>query len=246
MAETLFISDLHLDAGRPEGIAAALHLLEGRARSAHALYILGDLWEYWVGDDDPAEPLAPVIDALLGLRNAGVPTFFVHGNRDFLIGPRFAERSGVELLPDPCVIELAGTPTVLSHGDHMCTDDVDHMAFRSMVLDPAWQERMLQQPLAARHGMAQAMRAQSVEATAHKGETIMDVNAEAVRACLKEHQARRLIHGHTHRPGIHYLQDPQAPTTDPLQRVVLGDWYARGNLLSVTDRTLRLEFFPLN
>ncbi len=242
MAETLFIADLHLDPGRPAATDACLRLLRGRARRSAALYILGDLFEYWIGDDQPLDGLTPVGEALAELAGAGVPVFFQHGNRDFLLGADFAARTGLTLLPEEQVVDLYGRPTLLLHGDSLCTDDHAYQALRRQLRDPVWQREFLALPLAERIRRALALREQSMAATGQKDEAIMDVNAEAVAAALRRHGVRRLIHGHTHRPAHHRFP----LDGHPAERIVLGDWYRQGSLLAVTETGARLETLPFS
>lgn len=238
---TLFVSDLHLDPARPAATEAFLELLAGPAREAAALYILGDLFEAWVGDDDPGEPGASVCAALKALADAGVPVFLMRGNRDFLYGQGIAERSGATLLPDPCVVELDGVHTLLMHGDLLCTDDTGYQAFRRQVRDPAWQQQFLAQPLAARHAFAAQARAASREHQQGLAETITDVNAGAVVDTMRRHGVTRLIHGHTHRPAIHDLVVDERPA----QRIVLGDWYEQGSVLRLDADGMVLQALAL-
>ena len=229
---TLFVSDLHLDASRPQVTAMFRDFLCNEALHAEALYILGDLFEAWIGDDMAGEPAAAVRSGLKALTDAGVPVLVMRGNRDFLLGPRFAEATGVQLLPDPAVIVLGGEPTLLMHGDLLCTDDLAYQAFRQQVRSPAWQEQFLAQPLDARLAFAEKARAASRE---HQQgmqvdgtlETIADVNQDAVRETLERYGVKRLIHGHTHRPAIHSLDLGNSRS----QRIVLGDWYTQGSVL---------------
>ena len=229
---SLFVSDLHLDASRPQVTVLFMEFLRTEAAHAEALYILGDLFEAWVGDDMAGEPADAVRAALKALAVAGVPVFVMRGNRDFLLGPRFADATGVQLLPDPAVILLNGSPTLLMHGDLLCTDDLAYQAFRQQVRSPAWQEKFLAQPLAARLSFAVQARAASRE---HQQgmqvdgtlETIADVTASAVRQILEGYGVTRLIHGHTHRPAIHSLDLNGGRG----QRMVLGDWYTQGSVL---------------
>ena len=237
---TLFISDLHLEPTRPAITALFLDFLERRARRAEALYILGDLFETWIGDDDDAEPGGTVAAALRKLTDQGVPTCFLHGNRDFLLGERFAAASGIQLLPESGVIELAGESVLLLHGDTLCTDDVEYQAFRAQVRDPVWRARTLALPLAQRRALAGQLRETSRQATRQKAAEITDVNPTAVDRALRAHGVRRLIHGHTHRPAIHdWTLDGQAA-----RRAVLGDWHDQGSVLVCDAAGWRLEPLP--
>jgi UDP-2,3-diacylglucosamine hydrolase len=238
---TLFISDLHLEPTRPAITALFLDFLQGRARRAEALYILGDLFEAWIGDDDDAELGGVVADALRALSDSGVPLFFIHGNRDFLLGPRFAAASGMQLLPETTVVELAGESILLMHGDTLCTDDVEYQDFRARVRAPAWRAQTLALPLAQRRVLASQLRETSRQATQGKAAEITDVNPAAVDAALRAHGVRHLIHGHTHRPGLHeWMLDGR-----PARRTVLGDWFARGSVLCRDATGWRLENLPL-
>lgn len=223
----LFASDLHLDAGRPQITRDFLALLAGEARQAEALYLLGDLFEAWVGDDDPGEPGASVCAALHELADSGVPVFLMRGNRDFLYGQRIAERTGARLLPDPCVIDLQGEPVLLMHGDLLCSDDATYQAFRRQVRDPDWQAGFLAQPLPARQAFAAQARAASRAHQSGIAEAISDVTPATVERTMLRYGVTRLIHGHTHRPGIHRLVVGGRGAT----RIVLGDWYDQGSLL---------------
>ena len=229
---TLFVSDLHLDPDRPEITALFGRFLDGEARGADALYILGDLFEAWVGDDDPSEAGAFVADRLRSLAESGVPTFFIRGNRDFLLGDTYAARCGMTLLDDPTVVDLYGTPTLLLHGDLLCTDDTAYQQFRTQTRDPQWQAQFLAQPLAARLAFAAQARAASLARYGElvaKGmaESVGDVAPATVQAWFERFGVRRMIHGHTHRPAIH---DEGHGRT----RIVLGDWYEQGSVLRVT------------
>ena len=235
---TLFISDLHLDPDRPDITALFAAFLEGEARRAEALYILGDLFEAWVGDDDPSEAGTVVAEKLQALTASGVPVYFIRGNRDFLLGDLYAARCGMSLLDDPCVIDLYGTPTLLLHGDLLCTDDTAYQQFRSQTRTPQWQAQFLSQPLAARLAFAEQARAASkvrygeLQASG-QSETITDVTPATVQAWFDQHGVTRMIHGHTHRPAIH---DEGAGNT----RIVLGDWYTQGSVLRVDTEGLML------
>jgi UDP-2,3-diacylglucosamine hydrolase len=232
----LFVSDLHLDASRPAITALFLDFLAGEARQAEALYILGDLFEAWVGDDDPGEPGASVCATLRALAARGVPVFLMRGNRDFLYGQAMAERCGATLLPDPCVVSLHGRPTLLMHGDLLCSDDAAYQAFRRQVRDPAWQASFLAQPLAARQAFAAQARAASRQHQAGVSEMITDVTPATVESTLASYGVDRLIHGHTHRPAIHAL----TVNGQPAIRVVLGDWYEQGSVLRASADGLAL------
>ena len=228
---TLFVSDLHLDPERPAITELFGRFLDGEARDADALYILGDLFEAWVGDDDPGETGAFVAGRLRALVDAGVPVSFIRGNRDFLLGADYARRCGMRLLPDPAVVVVHGEPTLLLHGDLLCTDDVAYQQFRAQTRDPAWQARFLAQPLQARLAFAAQARAASqarhgeLQASG-MAEAITDVAPATVQAWFARYGVRRMIHGHTHRPAIH---DEGHGNT----RIVLGDWYEQGSLLRV-------------
>ncbi len=226
---TLFVSDLHLDPARPEITALFLRFLREEAARAEALYILGDLFEAWVGDDEPGEPANAVRRALRALVDGGTSLFLMRGNRDFLFGPRIAAESAARLLPDPAVITLYGEPTLLMHGDLLCSDDAAYQAFRNTVRAPAWQEQFLGQPLAARHAFAAKARAASQQHQAGAMESVMDVTPATVAATMARHGVTRLIHGHTHRPAIHAL----TVNGKPARRIVLGDWYTQGSVLRV-------------
>ncbi|MGH8078647.1 MAG: UDP-2,3-diacylglucosamine diphosphatase [Lysobacter sp.] len=233
---TLFISDLHLDAERPAITELFGRFLEEEARGADGLYILGDLFEAWVGDDDPSEPGAFVATALRAVVDSGTPVFFIRGNRDFLLGDAYARRAGATILPDPAVVKLYGKPTLLMHGDTLCTDDVAYQAFRAQTRDPQWQAQFLAQPLTARLAFAQQARAAS---KAHQSglqdkgtmETITDVAPATVEGTLARFGIDTLIHGHTHRPAVHDLELDGRHC----QRIVLGDWYDQGSVLRVNS-----------
>ena len=217
MPETLFIADVHLDPNRPIPLKYFKEFLTNRVQQAEALYILGDLFEVWLGDDQD-EPTYKTIQTALS--KVKCPVFIMHGNRDFLLGKDFAETTGCKLIKEPYLIDLYGTPTLLMHGDTLCTEDQDYQAFRQQVRHPEWQKQFLAQPLAQRRILAQQARAQSQAKTQSTAEFIMDVTPEAVVSTLKTHQVKQLIHGHTHRPAQHKLTiDGQTA-----YRQVLGDW----------------------
>jgi UDP-2,3-diacylglucosamine hydrolase len=223
----LFISDLHLAASRPMSNQQFFALLAGPVREAYALYILGDLFDYWAGDDDLADPFnLSVVDALRACA-AVTPIFIMRGNRDFLLGERFAAASGVRLIDDPMRINLYGISTLLLHGDAQCTDDEDYQRFRAEVRSPAWISAFLATPLPERKTRIEALRAQSETEKQRKPLQIMDVNRHAVETLLREHGYPRLIHGHTHRPAKHehWIDEHHC------ERWVLGDWYECGSYL---------------
>ena len=224
---TLFISDLHIDTGCPEITRQFLDLVAGEARGAEALYILGDFFESWVGDDaaDPHQTAA--ILGLKALTDSGVPCFVMHGNRDFLLGGRFCHLSGARLLPDPLLVTLYGEPVLVMHGDALCTDDSAYQRLRATVRNPNWQRQFLALSVEARRFLAGAARMGSQKHTAALEPAIADVNPQSVAAALRGAGAGTLLHGHTHRPAIHPLTvDGRACT-----RIVLGDWHDRGSVL---------------
>jgi UDP-2,3-diacylglucosamine hydrolase len=234
---TLFVSDLHLDDARPHIVELFERFCAGEARGADALYIPGDLFEAYLGDDDDAALSARVASALRGVADAGVPVFYIAGNRDFLLGNGYAQRCGMTLLADGSVVDLYGTPTLILHGDVLCTDDAAYQAFRRQVRDPAWQAAFLARPLAERRAFARQARDASRAYTASTDVAIMDVNQRAVEAALRDAKVARMIHGHTHRPAIHeFTLDGQ-----PTQRIVLGDWYEQGSVLRVTRDSVELR-----
>ncbi len=222
-AVTLLVSDLHLSVDRPDTAAAFIGLLAGPARDAVALFILGDLFDYWIGDDDLDAPsVRPVVDALAALSASGTKVSFMHGNRDFLVGDRFAAATGVQLLPDPLRLDLDGVPTLLMHGDTLCTGDTAYNGFRTMVRAPEWQQAFLARPLADRRAEARRLRLLSEQEKAAKPADIMDVTPAEVLRVLREHGYPRLVHGHTHRPARHvHPVDGRA-----CERWVLPDWQA--------------------
>jgi UDP-2,3-diacylglucosamine hydrolase len=225
---SLFISDLHLTPDRPAATGALMRFLHDTAPAAEALYVLGDLFEYWIGDDGLDQPFnREVADAFRALADRGVRLSFIHGNRDFLIGSRFARESGMQLLSDPTLINLYGPPTLLMHGDTLCSDDVEYQKFRAMVRNPEWQQAFLAKPLAERVRMALDVRGQSEQAKQAKDMAIMDVAPATVEELLRSRAYPRLIHGHTHRPARHeHFVDGRR-----CERWVLADWYEQGSYL---------------
>lgn len=225
----LFISDLHLCASRPEITSSFLAFLKNTAINARSLYILGDLFEYWAGDDDVEDAHhQPVIMTFRALADANVNVYLMHGNRDFLIGSDFCNIAKLTLLQDPTLIDLYGKKTLLSHGDDLCTDDAAYQTFRRQVRDPKWQADFLSQSLHARKTQIEAIRTRSEEEKSNKSAEIMDVNQEAVSALLSTYDyPELLIHGHTHRPHQHQI----LLNGHHITRWVLGDWYEQGSYL---------------
>ncbi|MCJ7925140.1 MAG: UDP-2,3-diacylglucosamine diphosphatase [Pantoea vagans] len=236
MSRTLFIADLHLCQEEPAITAGFLHFLQREAPHCDALYILGDLFEAWIGDDDP-NPLHQQIAR--ALRALPVPVYFIHGNRDFLIGRRFARASGMTLLPEEQVLTLYGHRLLIMHGDTLCTDDAGYLRFRTKVHNPWIQRLFLALPLWIRKRIAARMRADSKQANQHKSQTIMDVNQDAVAAAMLRQQVPLLIHGHTHRPAIHTL----SLKGETAQRAVLGAWHSRGSMIQLDASGIQLIHF---
>ncbi|EIF7599724.1 UDP-2,3-diacylglucosamine diphosphatase [Escherichia coli] len=237
---TLFIADLHLCVEEPAITAGFLRFLAGEARKAEALYILGDLFEAWIGDDDPNPLHRQMAAAIKAVSDSGVPCYFIHGNRDFLLGKRFARESGMTLLPEEKVLELYGRRVLIMHGDTLCTDDAGYQAFRAKVHKPWLQMLFLALPLFVRKRIAARMRAKSKEANSSKSLAIMDVNQNAVVSAMEKHPVQWLIHGHTHRPAVHELIANQQPAF----RVVLGAWHTEGSMVKVTADDVELIHFP--
>jgi UDP-2,3-diacylglucosamine hydrolase len=230
MRPALFISDLHLSPARPVLVEAFHTFCRGPARGAAALYVLGDLFDAWIGDDQLRDPLAAgVASALRAVGAAGVPVGVMRGNRDLLLGERFAAAAGATLLPDQIVVELGGEPTLLLHGDELCTDDVAYQRFRAWAHDPGRQRRFLKLPYFLRRAIMARMRRKSGEETAAKTREMMDVNSDAVAAAFRAHGVTWMIHGHTHRPA-HHRQVVDGTTCE---RWVLPDWYDRASYLEV-------------
>ena len=237
---TLFIADLHLQTEEPAITAGFLRFLAGDGRHADALYILGDLFEAWIGDDDPNPLHHDIARAIKSLVDSGVPCFFIHGNRDFLLGKRFARESGMTLLPEEKVLDLYGRRVLIMHGDTLCTDDVGYLAFRAKVHKPWLQTLFLALPLFIRRRIAAKMRAGSKASNSNKSVAIMDVNPQAVVSVMEKHQVQWLIHGHTHRPDVHEL----TANHQPAHRVVLGAWHSEGSMIKVTPDGVELIHFP--
>lgn len=241
MRRALFISDLHLASERPAANEALFAFLEREAIDADALYILGDLFEFWIGDDDLADPLNAIVAGFIANTvRQGTPVFLMHGNRDFLMAEAFCAASGAQLLADPTVVDLFGVRTLLMHGDTLCTDDAAYQTWRRLCRSQAWQDSFLAKPLETRREQMLALRAQSEADKQVKPMTIMDVSQAAVREALRTHDCTRLIHGHTHRPAHHVLEvDGRA-----CERWVLPDWYRRGGYLAISATGAKLVNLP--
>ena len=233
---TLFLSDLHLEDSQPRTTGWLLAFLAGPARDAEAVYILGDLFEYWIGDDALSATAGEVATAISTVSSSGVPCYFMHGNRDFLLGQDFAGRAGFTLLPESLVVDLHGTPTLLLHGDTLCTDDVKYQAFRRQSRDPQWQAAVLARSIEERIQMAREARDASMQHGQSVSMEIMDVNEAAVLEAFRSSGTKRMIHGHTHRPAHHHLVSPEG---ENLERIVLADWYAKGSYLEVSAEGAR-------
>jgi len=237
---TFFIADIHLCAQEPAITAGFLRFLQGDARQADALYILGDLFEAWIGDDDPQPLHAQIAAALHELHQQGVPCFFIHGNRDFLVGRRFARSSLMQILPEKKVLELYGRRVLILHGDTLCTDDTGYQNFRKKVRNPLIQKIFLALPLKWRLAIAAKMRADSKSSNSEKSQAIMDVNSQAVLSEMQNHGVEWMIHGHTHRPAIHDV----ALADKTGHRAVLGAWHEEGSMIKVSADAVELITFP--
>lgn len=237
----LFISDLHLDESRPWVVNAFSTFLKTRARQARELYILGDLFEAWIGDDDDGELATRVRTNMRDLAEAGVELYLMQGNRDFLLGSRFARETCCRMLADPSVIEVGGKPCVLSHGDALCTRDSEYMQLREVLRSRAWQDEILERSLDERRTLAREVREESRRAGANKADNIMDVTAEAVCQLMQEHRANLMIHGHTHRPAVHEFD----LSGEPASRIVLGDWFHYAWVLELEGRQRALRRIPI-
>lgn len=240
MGRTLFISDLHLDAAQPAIAQQFLAFLEGEARRATQLYVLGDLFEVWLGDDDPDPAARAIVAALRRLTGAGVPCAFMHGNRDFLVGKRFARESGCRLLDDGTVVDVEGERVLLMHGDLLCTDDHGYQRLRRIVRHPLTQWLFRRMSLGQRRALAQRLREGSRMHVGSTAPEIMDVNPAAVVAAMRAAGVCTLVHGHTHRPAVHALEvDGRAA-----RRIVLGDWYTQGSVLEWSREGVELRAMP--
>jgi UDP-2,3-diacylglucosamine hydrolase len=240
VAPLLFISDLHLDAGDGDAVARFVGFIDREARVARELYILGDLFEAWIGDDDDDPRLAPIVAALRRLTSAGTACAVMHGNRDFLIGKDFCAATGCRLLPDHELIHLGRERVLLTHGDLLCTDDTRYLTLRGQLRSREWQRDFLAKPLAERREIARALRLLSTTEIAAKSEYIMDVNQGAVERTMREFGVTRLVHGHTHRPAVHRF----SLDGKPAERLVLGAWHDSPRIARATPAGLSLEVVP--
>jgi len=240
MSDTLIISDLHLSQHRPDTVALFLHFLRERACGAGELYILGDLFDAWIGDDNILPPVPEVVQALRQLTDGGCKLSVMHGNRDFLLGSDFARATGGKLLPDPFVADLGGETTLLMHGDLLCTDDLEYQQARKLLRSPEFIRDFVSRTIEERVQLAAEYRRRSGEVVSLKSADIMDVNQQTVERYMREYQVRRLIHGHTHRPALHEFQLDGTPA----QRYVLEDWHEQtGSYLRVDNQSIRQEAF---
>jgi len=242
MRQTYFIADLHLSESRPDISAAFYQFLDSHIvnQDVDALYILGDFFEVWVGDDYETPLSKEVATRLKYISDNGTPVFFIHGNRDFIIRDKYAKQAGMTLLPEQTVIDLYGTPTVILHGDEMCTQDVEYQKFRKKARGWWWPRLMLALPLWYRRNVAKKAREKSKQNQAGKSLEILDVTQEAVLSVFAQHQVTNMIHGHTHRPDVHHYNEHGAVLT----RTVLGDWYTQGSYLVVTPKSQKLISTP--
>jgi UDP-2,3-diacylglucosamine hydrolase len=238
---TLFISDLHLHESRPAVSEAFYAFLQSRAKNAEALYILGDFFDVWIGDDDDAPLAREVAARLRALSEQGTAIYMMHGNRDFLLGDKFAQDAGATLIQEGTIIDLYGCPTLLLHGDDLCTGDVEYIKFRAQVRSPQWQQQVLSQRLEVRRAMAAQLRATSKSMISMKAHDIMDVTPEEVVRVMEEARVTRLIHGHTHRPARHSLSVDGRSA----ERIVLGDWHDHAWCLRADPESLELESWPI-
>jgi UDP-2,3-diacylglucosamine hydrolase len=240
-AFTYFISDLHLSADRDDINQCLFTFLSEQVPQADALYVLGDLFEVWIGDDDINNFTLSIAKAFKALRQSGVPVYFIHGNRDFLIRERFAKQAGFKILPEQVVIDLYGEPTLIMHGDELCTKDIEYQNFRKKARSWWWPRIMLSLPLSMRRKLAKKGRETSKKKQTHLTAEIMDVTPEEVITYMQNFAVKKLIHGHTHRPAIHPLEI----SGQPAQRIVLGDWYDQGSILRVSKEHTSLSSLNL-
>jgi UDP-2,3-diacylglucosamine hydrolase len=245
-AKTLFISDLHLDTEESAAAQTFLHFLDTTAQGCKALYILGDLFEVWVGDDDQNPLTIKVAQALSRLSKSGSAVFLMHGNRDFLLGEDYAQSCDATLIPEPTIIDCHGHRVALVHGDQLCTRDNDYMQFRTMVRSNRWQAEFLEKSLVERYMIAQQARQQSNEQNSHKASDIMDVTPQEVIKLMQQEKVNYLIHGHTHRPSVHTIRLPEPINGEKeAYRLVLGSWDNKGWALEFSDTGFELKHFEL-
>lgn len=237
MKKTFFIADLHLSPEREDITACLASFLQQKAPKAEALYILGDLFEAWIGDDDINPFTRQIAELFQQLSQGGVPVYFIHGNRDFLVRDKFAKRAGMQILPEQTVIDLYGTPTLIMHGDELCTLDVEYQKFRRKARGWWWPRLMLSLPLSWRRRIANNGRAKSKQNQMQLATSITDVTPTEVIKAMQQHKVTRLIHGHTHRPNIHQVALGDTEGT----RIVLGDWYTQGSILEVSAEKIELQ-----
>lgn len=240
MSVTYLVADLHLSRTHPEIGERFRAFLRGPARKSDGLYILGDLFEAWLGDDLILPEHQLIVDALLRLTTDGVPVYVMHGNRDFLLGERFTRMTGCRLIDEGTVVDLYGTPTLLLHGDSLCTDDLPYQQLRQMLRDPQWIADFLAKPPTARIAIVQELREKSRDETGRKADYIMDVNGDEVARVMSERGVHRLVHGHTHRPGHHYLQIDG----DTAERIVVGAWEQDATIAECDTNGCRLRQLP--
>ena len=229
---TLFLSDIHVSDQHPEISDHLKEFLLKEESKTNAIYVLGDLFEYWLGDDDPNPSFAEIKNLLKTLSDKNISLFFMHGNRDFLIGESFAKETGCQILHDPCVIDLFGKKVLISHGDIFCTDDKEYQLFRNQTRDPAWKESILSKSLSFREEFAKQARLESSIHTSLKKNEIMDVNKDEILKIYEKYNVDIIIHGHTHRPAIHDVSF----NGRNYQRIVLGDWYEQGSILRCSEK----------
>lgn len=239
MQETLFVSDIHLDAKRSAVVDLFNQFLLKRAANSDALYILGDLFEYWIGDDAPYQEYQATFAAIKSITSKHIPVYFLHGNRDFLVAQRFAKQTGVQLLNEEHVVTIYNQKVLLMHGDTLCTDDHAYQKFRKKTHNKFLQWLVLRLPVNTRQHLAEKLRNTSAQAITEKSAEIMDVNQNAVEDALNRNQTTYLIHGHTHRPNVHEFSLNQ----QACKRIVLGDWYQQGSVLSITPNAMDLQSF---
>lgn len=234
---TLFISDLHLSAERTDITDCFLTFMKEETTGIDALYVLGDLFEMWIGDDDDSPFHQQIKSAFRQLTDSGVPCYFIHGNRDFLVGKRFSRETGVQLLPEHSVIDLYGTPTLILHGDTLCTLDEEYQRYRKKVHNRFIQWLFFRLPLSYRQKIGNKMRSNSSMTNQEKAQDVMDVTPDEVEKIMAQYQVTAMIHGHTHRPAIHHLNVGSLSAS----RTVLGDWYDHGSVLVCTPDGCQLE-----